>query len=322
VTIKEDLPHSGARRFKSPVPLRSIRRKEKLPGTDRDGEKTMQSPALHAMLMTTSKCLMLAAFALVAGGAARADTPLPNAATAEESPVAYHAAIADALGGEQLAISAFSATQDFARASGLERIETPDINSGPRVDRALAAIVAQHDQDLNASSLVDGAATAMAREQVMISPGEALSYTTFSKIEVGERSEQWRCLTEALYFEARGESLTGQIAVAEVILNRVDSKRYPDTICGVISQGEHRRHACQFSYNCDGRPETIANKRLFEKLGRVAWVMMNGKSRDLTDDALFYHTTAVRPYWSSKMVQTTQIGQHIFYRHPVKLSQR
>lgn len=283
----------------------------------------MQSLALHKTFSNgASKCVAFAAFVLALGGNGYADTPLPNTATAEERPVAYRAAVADALGGEQSAISAFSATLDFARAAGLERIETPDTSSGLRLDRALAAIDAQHNQDLNASNLADGAGTAMAHEQVMISPGEALSHSTFSRIKVGERSEQWRCLTEALYFEARGESLSGQIAVAEVILNRVDSRRYPDTVCDVIQQGQSRRNACQFSYNCDGRPNTVGNKRIYDKLGKVAWVMMNGKSRDLTDDALFYHATHVSPYWSRKMVRTTRIGQHIFYRHPVKLSRR
>ena len=68
---------------------------------------------------------------------------------------------------------------------------------------------------------------------------------------------EWACLTEALYFEARGETLKGQLAVAEVILNRVDNRKYPDSICGVITQGASKRHKCQFSFKCDGRPEKI-----------------------------------------------------------------
>jgi spore germination cell wall hydrolase CwlJ-like protein len=67
---------------------------------------------------------------------------------------------------------------------------------------------------------------------------------------------QWRCLAEAIYFEARGEPLAGQIAVAEAVLNRVDSPHYPDTICAVTNQGVGRGRACQFSYACDGRPRS------------------------------------------------------------------
>ena len=66
----------------------------------------------------------------------------------------------------------------------------------------------------------------------------------------GDRS--WQCLTEAIYFEARSETLEGQFAVGEVILNRVDSRKFPNSVCGVVSQGAHRLHACQFSYNCAG----------------------------------------------------------------------
>ena len=71
---------------------------------------------------------------------------------------------------------------------------------------------------------------------------------------------EFKCMTEALYFEARGENVRGIFAVAEVIKNRRDSKKFPNTICDVINQGSHRRNACQFSYMCDGLKETIRNK--------------------------------------------------------------
>ena len=67
--------------------------------------------------------------------------------------------------------------------------------------------------------------------------------------------KQWACLAEAIYFEARGEGVEGQFAVAEVILNRVDSPKFPNSICKVVRQGTGRKHACQFSYNCDGKLE-------------------------------------------------------------------
>ena len=76
---------------------------------------------------------------------------------------------------------------------------------------------------------------------------------------------QWQCLTEALYFEARGESVKGQFAVAEVILNRVASPLYPDTVCGVVHQGTGRHLQCQFTYTCDGRSDKIRERRAFEK---------------------------------------------------------
>ena len=77
----------------------------------------------------------------------------------------------------------------------------------------------------------------------------------------GKGGEQFTCLAEALYFEARGESIKGQVAVAEVILNRVESNKFPNTVCGVINQGTGRKYACQFTYTCDGRAETVGNPR-------------------------------------------------------------
>ncbi len=127
---------------------------------------------------------------------------------------------------------------------------------------------------------------------------------------------QWKCLSEALYFEARGEDLWGQMAVAEVILNRVDSPRYPDSICAVVREGAGRLNRCQFSYYCDGKVETITNQTAYERIKKVAAMMIEGRARVLTGGAVFYHNETVTPSWVSAMVQTTVIGDHIFYRYP------
>ncbi|MDJ0992413.1 MAG: cell wall hydrolase [Dinoroseobacter sp.] len=124
----------------------------------------------------------------------------------------------------------------------------------------------------------------------------------------------WQCLAEALYFEARGESVKGQFAVAEVILNRVESNRYPNSICGVINQGTGRKYACQFTYTCDGLPERISEQAAWDRVGKVARLSIDAQNRALTDGATHYHTTAVNPRWASKYIHTTQIGTHRFYR--------
>jgi spore germination cell wall hydrolase CwlJ-like protein len=129
---------------------------------------------------------------------------------------------------------------------------------------------------------------------------------------------QWQCLAEALYFEARGESLTGQFAVGEVILNRVDSASYPDTPCDVINQGTGRRYACQFSYTCDGIPEIVSEQQAWEQVGKVAQILLVGAPRDLTDGATHYHTDAVNPSWARRFPRTVEIGVHNFYREPVR----
>ena len=129
-----------------------------------------------------------------------------------------------------------------------------------------------------------------------------------------EGDAEWECLTEALYFEARGEPLEGQIAVAEVILNRRDSGAYPNTVCGVVQQGTGEKWMCQFSYFCDGLSDEPRDRQAWNHLGRIARVMLDGAPRELTQGAEFYHTKAVDPYWNDEFYQTAEIGAHLFYR--------
>ncbi len=129
---------------------------------------------------------------------------------------------------------------------------------------------------------------------------------------------QWECLAEALYFEARGETVRGMFAVGEVILNRVDSNNYPDTLCTVINQGTGRKYGCQFSYTCDGKAENIAEPRSWERVGKVARILVDGVPRALTGGATHYHTKAVNPSWAQRYPRTATIGSHHFYRQPVR----
>ena len=129
--------------------------------------------------------------------------------------------------------------------------------------------------------------------------------------------KQWACLAEAIYFEARGEPVEGQFAVAEVILNRVDSPKFPNSICKVVRQGTGRKHACQFSYNCDGKLEYIANGSAYDQTKRVARVSMDRKTRPLTKGATFYHATFVSPSWARSFQHVATIGVHKFYK-PVR----
>lgn len=120
--------------------------------------------------------------------------------------------------------------------------------------------------------------------------------------------EQWQCLTTALYHEARGESVRGQFAVAEVILNRADSPAYPRSICGVVNQG------CQFSYTCDGKSDRAKEKGAWIRAGKIARLMMDGAPRALTAGATHFHTVNIRPSWSRRFERTAAIGAHLFYR--------
>lgn len=125
---------------------------------------------------------------------------------------------------------------------------------------------------------------------------------------------EWQCLTEALYFESRGESLEGQIAVAEVILNRVDSPLYPSSICGVVKQ--RGGGGCQFSYVCDGRADRMRETAAADLAGRIARAMLDDAPRLLTQGATHFHVRGVRPSWSKRFSRTASIGAHFFYRQP------
>jgi hypothetical protein len=129
---------------------------------------------------------------------------------------------------------------------------------------------------------------------------------------------EWECLSEALYFEARGESLSGVVAVAEVILNRVDSPDYPNSVCGVIRQGGEGLYNCQFTYRCDGRSDVIGERAAWRAVGQVASYMLAGAPRTLTNGATHYHTQSVHPSWANRFPRTATIGYHHFYRQPTR----
>lgn len=125
---------------------------------------------------------------------------------------------------------------------------------------------------------------------------------------------EWQCLSEAIYFEARGEGLRGQFAVAEVILNRRDSGAYPRSVCGVVRQ--RGGGGCQFSYVCDGRPDTMGEAAPRATARRIARLMLDGAPRALTQGATHFHTRGVSPDWSRRFARTAAIGAHLFYRQP------
>ncbi|MEO1040032.1 MAG: cell wall hydrolase [Pseudomonadota bacterium] len=125
-----------------------------------------------------------------------------------------------------------------------------------------------------------------------------------------------RCLAEGVFYEARSETVWGQKAVAEVILNRVRHRAYPNTICEVVYQGSERVTGCQFTFTCDGSMERAPYGRGWERAQMVADHAMMGFAQPVTRRATHYHTTAVDPHWNDSLVRTRRIGEHIFYRFP------
>jgi spore germination cell wall hydrolase CwlJ-like protein len=182
-------------------------------------------------------------------------------------------------------------------------------------------VMRQESRGLNA------AASAHLQRLVTPAPQSGLKDVQYSRNWLDSQNfrtggSEWTCLSEALYFEARGETVRGQFAVAEVIMNRVDSPRYPDSICGVVGQGASSgvKYACQFSFKCDGAAETIHETGAYHRVGKVAKLMLEGAPRRLTGGATHYHTTAVSPSWARKFPMTAEIGVHRFYKQPLQLS--
>ncbi len=124
------------------------------------------------------------------------------------------------------------------------------------------------------------------------------------------------CLAEAVYYEARSENANGQIAVAEVVMNRVRDPRFPKTVCAVVYQGQYRNTGCQFTFTCDGALHNKPRGPAWDRAKAVAMNVMLGLNKPVTNKATHYHTDYVNPYWKAGMVETKVIGTHIFYRFP------
>lgn len=124
-----------------------------------------------------------------------------------------------------------------------------------------------------------------------------------------------RCLSEALYYEARGEGARGQQAVAEVVFRRMNAGSYGRSICAVVYEGS-RRPGCQFSFTCDGALHRPRDASAWERSEQLAAQILTGavRLRNTTGDATYYHAVSVFPYWAPKLRRTAQIGNHIFYR--------
>jgi len=128
------------------------------------------------------------------------------------------------------------------------------------------------------------------------------------------KSGEQRCLAEAVYYEARSETKSGQKAVAEVVQNRVKSKHYPNTICGVVYQGAERTTGCQFSFACDGSTMKEPRGKHWKRSQDIATLMITGGVKPFTDRSTHYHTVAVNPHWSGNLRATKNIGYHKFYK--------
>ena len=178
-------------------------------------------------------------------------------------------------------------------------------------------IAKRQNQALDAIESVDFSNKPALTSAVLTNYVQADFVPTTKRVKLAEGEKL--CLAQAIYHEARGESREGQLAVANVIINRAMSKKYPTTICGVVFQNADKgRYKCQFTFACDGRSDMGRERTAWNRsveLAAVAFHEFQQGDRPgvLPNSALFYHTTAVAPKWSNTFRRVAAIGSHVFY---------
>jgi spore germination cell wall hydrolase CwlJ-like protein len=155
--------------------------------------------------------------------------------------------------------------------------------------------------------------------KIILQPGIASTHAwvNYAIPANAQTKKEKRCLANAIYFEARGEPERGQIAVAQVVLNRLKNPAYPNTICSVVYQNQRKRNRCQFSFACDGIKDRINDKKSWATaMALTDRIMKDDRTLFLNKvgASTHYHANYVRPRWSRKMKKKQRIGRHIFYQ--------
>ncbi|WP_404405837.1 cell wall hydrolase [Pelagibacterium halotolerans] len=245
--------------------------------------------------------------------------------TSRAAPQTDIAEFSGAFDEARIAIASARSLEDanITRQSSLMMADNEDVQdeAGPRMSVASIDPDMVSSGGLAAIDAISGGTSGTSSRPAPVSIPESLAYarattppTDFTPRHNYSEREQW-CLSTGIYFEARGESYRGQVAVAQVIMNRVAHEDYPDTICGVVYQNQHRRNACQFSFACDGIADRINEPEAWAQAKEITAEVLN-EDIYLSEvaDATHYHATYVRPHWARNMEQVTQVGLHVFYR--------
>lgn len=163
---------------------------------------------------------------------------------------------------------------------------------------------------------VPGALTVQSEHVMGLAEVQAAPAAMFRGLTGVDSMRAVNCLTSAIYYEAASEPEDGQRAVAQVVLNRVRSPLWPNSVCGVVYQGSERTdYRCQFTFSCDGSLARIPSLAGWARARRIALDALSGLVYKPVGVATHYHTLAVRPAWSSSLQPVAVIGAHIFYRN-------
>jgi len=152
--------------------------------------------------------------------------------------------------------------------------------------------------------------------KILPTPAEIITKPDAQAVDpVGEEplNDAITCLSRTIYWETKGEGAAGMEAVANVVMNRLGHKGFPNTICGVVKQG-HEQGACQFSWWCDGRSDDAEEDKSYAIAKEIARKALNRQLTDRTGGALYFHHRKVTPNWSNEYVRTVEVGEHVFYK--------
>lgn len=192
------------------------------------------------------------------------------------------------------------------QAEGPQRLKARPIATVTMINRLALDLPADVAARLPALVDASGPATAIAAAQPLL----ALSATR----SPDDAARAIECMTAAVYYEARSQSDDGQRAVAQVVLNRVRDRAFPDSVCGVVYQGSTRRTGCQFSFTCDGSMAFRRDPASWAHARDIAVSALSGQVYAPIGSATFYHANYVLPWWASSMDRVAAVGAHIFYR--------
>jgi spore germination cell wall hydrolase CwlJ-like protein len=212
---------------------------------------------------------------------------------------------ATAAGFTEEALAAAAGGLDESALAIARRHDPYTVAGGAQRDRQAELLTARLEQ------LRDQPAEAGLRRVSLTGPVAAQPFRLGGALDA---SRDLDCLTQAAYYEARGEGRDGMRAVTQVVLNRVRHSAFPNSVCGVVYQGAGRRTGCQFSFTCDGSMRGRVNRAAWDRAREVASSALSGSVYASVGTATHFHTTGVSPGWRNALVRVNQVGDHIFYR--------
>ncbi|MDI1295874.1 MAG: cell wall hydrolase, partial [bacterium] len=216
-----------------------------------------------------------------------------------------------------LAVLALVAPRLITAAAPLDMLEAPGARTDPAEDAGANFPGSAFFYAEGAFDPVPGALTVQSEHVMGLEAVTAAPAMAFRGLTGLDSYRALNCLTSAIYYEAANEPDDGQRAVAQVVLNRVRSNLWPNTVCGVVYEGSDRADfRCQFTFSCDGSMARLPSAAAWARARRVAQEALSGDVYKPVGLATHYHTLAVRPVWSSSLQPVAVIGAHIFYRNP------